>query len=150
MLAAWAVVFLVNLPVPVMFGSSLTEGNARLGMIVGTALLGLVGGVFCQRSYRICLGMNSGGLVVALTQVVAIPQFIAGMIGLTVSTALGLAEPNFDVPRYEMTLWAGGFVTTIVTGALLMGLALGIGLVFQLLGLGRERLKRIDNNPILE
>ncbi|MEW4568054.1 hypothetical protein AB1L88_09325 [Tautonia sp. JC769] len=150
MLAAWVVVFLVNLPVPVMFGNLLTEGNARLGMMMGTILLGLIGGIICQRSYRICLALNSGGLVVALTQFVAIPQFIAGSIGLLVSTTLGLADVNFDAGRDEMTLWGGGFVTTIVTGALLMGLALGIGLVFQLLGLGRDRLNRIEKPSIPE
>jgi hypothetical protein len=150
MLAAWVVVFLVNLPIPVMFGNALTEGNARLGMVMGTVLLGLVGGVFCQRSYRICLALNSGGWVVALTQFVAIPQFIAGSIGLLVSTTLGMADPNFDAGRNEMTLWAGGFVTTIVTGALLMGLALGIGLVFQLLGLGRRSIEPIEKKLSLE
>lgn len=150
LLFGWVVVFLVNLPIPVMFGSSLTEGNARIGMTVGTVLLGLVGGIFCQRSYRIGMAMTSGGLVVALTQVVAIPQFLAGAIGLMVSTTLGLADPNFDVGRNEMTLLPGGLVTTIVTGTLLMGLALGIGLVFQLLGLGRRSLQPIEKKATPE
>jgi hypothetical protein len=146
------IVFLVNLPIPVMFGGALTEGNARIGMTIGTVALGLVGGLFCRRSYRIALALTTGGVAVAITQVVAIPQFIAGSIGLMVSTTLGLADPNFfnDVASNEMTLWSGGLVTTLVTGSLLMGLALGIGLLFQLLGFGRGSVQTVEKRPTLE
>ncbi|WP_152051697.1 hypothetical protein [Tautonia marina] len=150
LLVGWVIVFLVNLPIPVMFGSALTEGNARIGMTVGTVALGLVGGLFCQRSYRIALALTAGGVAVAITQVIAIPQFIAGSIGLMVSTTLGLADPNFDVGSNEMTLWSGGLVTTLVTGSLLMGLALGIGLLFQLLGFGGGSVQTVEKPPTLE
>ncbi|WP_169976109.1 hypothetical protein [Tautonia rosea] len=145
LLVGWVIVFLSNLPIPVMFGSALTEGGARIGMTMGTVLLGLVGGIFCQRSYRIGLALTTGGLAVALTQVVAIPQFMAGMIGLMVSSALGLANADFDPASNSMTEWPGGLVTTLVTGTLLMGLALGIGLLFQVLGFGRRNINRIEN-----
>lgn len=150
LLAGWVIVFLVNLPIPVMFGSALTEGNARIGMTVGTVALGLVGGVFCRRSYRVALALTTGGVAVAITQVIAIPQVIAGSIGLMVSTTLGLADPNFDVAGSEITLWSGGLVTTLVTGSLLMGLALGIGLLFQLLGFGRGSIHAVEKPSTLE
>ncbi|RUL87884.1 hypothetical protein [Tautonia sociabilis] len=139
MLVGWLAVLLVNLPVPLMFGSWITDRDGTIGMGAAVVLLAGVGGWAILRSFRVGLALIVGGSAVALSQVVPMLQFVAGMIGVSLAKAIGLAEPGpWEEPTVPGVLGAaGGFVVTVVTGTLLLAVSLGIGLVLQVITPGR-------------
>jgi len=134
---AWVIVFLLNLPVPVMLGKDTISGAAgALGMTVGCLLWCGLGIVLCFGTLAKHVEATSlGGILVALSQVMPIVQMMSGMIAmgivslvgevLQVKVGFGDVPPFTDVTGVGRVALAG--CLTLITGLLLIGLAFVLG-----------------------
>lgn len=132
LLLGWAVVFSCNMIVPLLFGWDLTRDAGRGGLFAAGALL-LGGGLWLCRAWPTLGGpLVAGAVLVSLTQLLPILQIIAGLMGLRLARAFGQAVSlgEFDFDR--ITGGLGGFVATLVTGGLLIGVSAAIGLFLRL------------------
>lgn len=123
---AWAVVFGVNLIVPVILALSSTHGG-RAGIILAAILLFILSLRAIIRSERIWFALMSGGICVGLSQVMPILQIVAGLISLLV--AKGISGIDLD-PTNGKNVGLNepiGFVVTLLTGGLLLLAALLCG-----------------------
>jgi hypothetical protein len=121
---AWLAVFAWNLFVPLPLGLGVLKHGGRIGLSIAIALLVASGCYFCIASQRIGRVLVAGGIFIALTQSFPILQFLAGTIGLFLAAKFASVEQGG-------TTESAGFVATLVTGAILIGLSLGIGLVLR-------------------
>jgi hypothetical protein len=127
---AWAVVFALNLIVPLLCGWGMTQPSGRLGMLVAGILLLASGYWVCVSARHIGFALVNGGVAMALFQAFPILQLIAGSLGIELAEAIGLeVAAIFN----GITTAAGGFVVTITTGGLLMAAALVVGLALRAL-----------------
>lgn len=121
-------VFLLNLPLAVVVTLQESGGDAWIGVMLGLGVLGVLGVLVCSISEQVGLTMMLGGLGIALFQVVPILHGIAGFIALWVTFAAGISpQPG------EVTTWPAGFCISLVTGILLMKLAIGLGVLLLVL-----------------
>ena len=128
----WILVFPINLPLGLLLGSSMTDRGASIGMVLAVFGFGLLGGFLCTRPGRIAPALLVGGAVVSASQFVWVLHVIAGSIGMGVGYVAGVASRNEYGPGEAQGV-LGGLLVTAVTGALLMGVAIGLGLVAQVL-----------------
>jgi len=128
---AWTAVFLVNLPLPVLFGLSATENDGRAGMFVATLLLLILGFWVCATSGRAGRVLIVGGVLVGLSQFIPALQFAAGMASLGLGQALGQVKPHYGGEPGNVISEAGGFLVTLSTGDLLMTASVALGLLLQ-------------------
>ena len=123
---AWCVLFGFNLIVPGFLGWVMTSAHGRLGMLVAIALLLVIGLYTCSFGRKVAHSLNLGAAVVATTQVFPVLQMVAGLIGFAASGFLGqVVYDEFHPPEVISNL--GGFVATLVTGGILMGVNYGLG-----------------------
>ena len=134
---AWCAVFVLNLAVPLLFGWSLTERGGRVGMLVATAALFVVGSWLCASARRIAQALVTGGVAVGLGQVVPVVQIMAGSAGFHVVAAMGLEDAAVDLRG--LTNEPSGFIVTTTTGGLLMAIAIVVGLAARALFSARWR-----------
>ena len=127
----WLTVFALNLILPGFLGWQTTENGGRLGMLVGAAVLLTVGLWICSRAAKLGFALIIGGIAVALSQVIGILQMLAGISAYACAEALGLVESMQAGPHISNAI--GGFVITLITGALLMAAALVAGLMLRAL-----------------
>ncbi|WP_169976111.1 hypothetical protein [Tautonia rosea] len=121
-------VFLLNLPLAIVIALRNASGDAWIGVLLGLALLGLLGVLVCSISERVGFTMIVGGIGIALFQVVPILHGIAGLIALWLTFAAGLLpHPG------QVTTWPAGFCISLVTGMLLMKLSMGLGVLLLVL-----------------
>ncbi|HET6880105.1 MAG TPA: hypothetical protein VFI31_08115 [Pirellulales bacterium] len=119
----WFVVFLFNLGVPLIFGWPLTEEGGRSGLFAGALALFLLGCALCAWLRPAGRALVVGGVVVGLSQILPFLQIMAGVAGLSSIEILGFGRS----PHGDATL----FVVTVVTGGLLMAVALVVGLAVR-------------------
>lgn len=144
----WAMMFGINLIVPIMFSSLVVQESGAVGMIVGIVVLLSTGWWINYRSARLGRVLTIGGFFVAVSQLVPIAHVFAGMIGLTITTELGAAsQPGDDDPVGMIdSLW-GGFICTIITGTILALLALIIGWIVTAIGRAMTNRGKSEANP---
>ena len=137
-LAAGTVVFVANLVVPMLFATMfLDDAPGYLAILVACLVL-LFGG------WRIMVALPAysrsiliGALVVAASQLFPVLQLFAGMVGVGIATGFGMVNrpvgPSHDPDHMGIeTLTAcGAFVVTLVVGAILLALSVGIGVLFR-------------------
>ncbi|QDV34177.1 hypothetical protein [Tautonia plasticadhaerens] len=128
----WILVFPINLPLGLLLGSSMTDREATIGMGLAVTGFGLLGTFLCTRPGRVAPALLVGGAVVSASQFVWVLHVIAGSIGLAVGSRAGVVTPDEYGPG-EVVGVPGGLLVTAVTGALLMGVAVGLGLLAQVL-----------------
>jgi len=128
---AWLVVFLANLPVPLMFAWNLTMQHGRIGMAVAIVLCWYFGHRVGAKSRWIDRALVAGGIVVALSQVIGILHISAGVMSLEIGSRLGQVTSNEWGPREITEL--GGLLVTILTGGILMTVAMVCGSVICLI-----------------
>lgn len=134
----WTILFPINMLVPLAISGMLAEKNtdAIHGMGYACLLLYGLGLVFCARSRFLGRALCFGGLICALSHLFPLLQFICGSIGPAIAKYFGLVEhivsmvDDQDLGKDKLTTLAGGFVTTFITGALLILVALAIGAMF--------------------
>jgi vacuolar-type H+-ATPase subunit I/STV1 len=135
---SWLLIFLINLPVPVMFGWEVCSPAGRQAMVVTLVLLfgcsaWFVGSHAWYRVRLIC-----GGIMVAVSQLFPLLQIIAGSLGIWFVEKYGINPPrqpldDGDVrfPKFDMNVPAAILLTLFVGGTLLLA-ALIIGTIFRL------------------
>jgi hypothetical protein len=100
----WTLVFVGNLPVPMLFGLSIVgvEGGGW-GLFGGLAVLYWVGFALCLFRFRIGRSLVWGGGAVALTQVFPVVQLFSGAFGLGMWDEIGgqsfFSSEGFDATR---------------------------------------------------
>ncbi len=129
---AWLFVFAINMAVPLYFSHPVTEYHGRLGLLFGALLLLALGYYICAVNRRFSSALIVGGAIIAITQVFPVIQIIAGMLGMTVGKAMGLASLGDDHGVPQITTEEGGFIVTLVTGGILMAAAACSGMLLRL------------------
>jgi hypothetical protein len=119
----WVVVFVLNLVIPLMYGLSAARGDARFGMLLGIAILLALGCWASLASRTIGMALLVGGGIVALSQFLPALQILAGLIAVG---AAGIIDGTGG--RMAVGSFLGGLVATVVTGGILIGIALALGL----------------------
>lgn len=124
---AWAAVFFANLIVPVTLGLLPTDPVGRWGM--GTAIGGMLicGWLFCYAFPVLGRKLIAGSILTALSQVLPIAQFAAGIAGLAIASGLGLFVSGKDYEADHFINEFGSFVATMTTGTILVVGALMLG-----------------------
>ncbi|MEW4568053.1 hypothetical protein AB1L88_09320 [Tautonia sp. JC769] len=121
-------VFLLNLPLAASVTARESGGDAWIGVLPALVVLGLLGVGLCAISEQVGMTLLLGGTGIALFQVVPILHGIAGWIALWVTFAAGIT------PRPgQVTTWPAGFCISLVAGILLIKLAIGLGVLLQVL-----------------
>ena len=96
MLTAWVFVFGINLAVPLIFSSSMTDEHGKLGMFIAIVSLLACGCFACAVRRVFADALIIGGVVVGLLQIFPVLQILAGMFGMAAGSALGLADFGDD------------------------------------------------------
>lgn len=118
---AWGFVLLINLPIPLIFGSDVTKGIGAFGMLAGIAVVWLMGHFAVAHVCTIRMPLLVGGLCVAVSQGFPVAHIVAGMLAL--DTVAGGIDGAQSVPVV--------FAVTLLTAALLAVAALMIGFAFH-------------------
>lgn len=138
LLAGWTAVFLLNMPLPLLYGWIFTQNHGRAGMFAAAATLLLLGGWVCVTQRKLGLALVVGGAPLALSQIFPLAQFMAGLVALIIGDFFRQVE-NKDDTVGEVVSEPGGFLVTMITGSLLMGAALVLGLLLRALMPARWR-----------
>ena len=121
--AWWTLIYLLNLPLPLVLGGAVTDRGGKLGMALGVVVLWTVGLAVCAWSDWLRRAAIAGGFMVAITQFCFVLHFHAGVFALSswsrmTGEGMGIGGPLSEV---------GGFAVTVMTGQPLMFLALAVG-----------------------
>ena len=135
---AWLMVFLANLPIPLMFGWIFTAKHGRLGMAAAILLWWLMGHQICRTSRGFNLALVTGGLLVGLSQIFPILQSQAGAWSLGIGSKLGQVKPVHG-EEFMVLTELGGFLVTMLTGGILIAVALACGSVIRAITPGPSR-----------
>jgi hypothetical protein len=147
-LMAWWFVFVLNLPLPLLFGSSMMRTAGWLGMALAALVLMAAGTLACRLRRRLGQTLVVGGTLVALGQLMPVLQVVAGLFGMSAGKALGVLSPSADdLGPASITSEAGGFVVTFVTGGLLIVASLTVGLFLRLVTPRRRWGERPEPGP---
>ena len=128
---AWLTVFLANSPVPLFYAWFLTAKHGRIGMVAAIVLWWSLGHLVCKTNRRLGLSLVAGGILVALSQCFPLLQIIAGMVSLNIYGRLAQAVAGGSVRGPQEQTEFGGFLVTMLTGGMLMAVALGFGSVIR-------------------
>ena len=134
----WAIVFGLNMVLPLLFSVELTQHHGRLGMCAASLVLLIAGWVLCALSARTARKLILGAAIVALTQFFPILQIVTGSVSMGIAASFQLADGgggDLDPDEGgfpEITSELGGFMVTILVGGILLTFASLIGLVLSL------------------
>lgn len=127
----WLAVFALNLPLPLYLGAGATSGAGITGMISAVAVIFLSGMWLCWRFPRLVRIMTTGGFLTALSQIVPVLHFIAGLIGFGVADSLHLLEDDSGFGKISTARFLAGFTVTAVTAVILLVTAAVSGAVVR-------------------
>ena len=127
----WAFVFALNMALPLLFSSSVTQQRGKLGMSIAALFLLTSGCFICAAGRKHAAALISGGALVGLSQLFPFLQIIAGMLGMIVGQVLGLAYDGNDERSPQIISEFGGFVVTFVTGGILMAASASAGILLR-------------------
>lgn len=133
----WALVFILNLIVPLFFGWQETQKSGRAGMFVGILALMIFSSRANSASRPLERAWVLGGSLIAMTQFWPILAMFSGLFALGLTAHVGWAAGP-HVP--EVTCEAGGLLATLITGGLLMTVSFSVGMFLLLIfdGKGHE------------
>jgi hypothetical protein len=134
-LRSWVIVFLLNLPFPILLGWQICDRDGQVGMVTMLALMLAFSSWLVSANRWYGRRLIIGGICVAVSQFFPVLQFYVGMLGMYFVEALGLPprqNPNNDdfAPWLQLNLPAAMFLT-LFGGFVLMLVALGIGSLFS-------------------
>jgi hypothetical protein len=111
----WTVIFSLNLIVPLLLSTALTQDGGGVGVAFGIAALWMMGlaGCFLPRSFR--KSMLVGGSIAALTQIFPILQLLCGSIAIASwqkLTGLSVEKPDslIELSTFGITVLTGQFL----------------------------------------
>ncbi len=131
----FCLIFMLNLPFSFSMGMMVNAHQNTLIMLIGCAILLAIGCFIGKRRQRIAVSLTVGGLIVAPTQ---FAPFLQVMVGLVVVEGFGVATGLVESDEYGAAIhngispWAC-LIFTLLTGLILMGIALILGEVIRLL-----------------
>lgn len=128
--SAWILAVAINLPVPLMFGFSFTAaGAARLGMLIGIAVVYGTGVWICLHQASVMWRLIVGSVFTALSQIWPMLHMLVGIV------AMGISKFIFDADRERDQIEAIPEVvlTTLLTGIGLIVPSLVMGLIVLML-----------------
>ncbi len=137
---AWALAVLFNLPIPVMFGTTVTDvGAPGLGMVLGVAIIYLAGIWCCKKQAGVMWRLIVGSVFTAISQIWPVAQILTGLV------AMGISKIVFDFRRVgdQMSRISEVVSTTILTGLGLIAVSLFIGAILTVV----FRIKVFDIRP---
>lgn len=127
----WMIAFCINLPLPVMFGTSMTSSPGNFGMMIGCVIVNVTGLWLCWVSPYFMLRLSVGSIPVALSQFIAILHIFVGSAAVDVSRLI--FHPTADSPSGDMTRIDEVTLATILTGLGLIVPSTAIGYLAGLL-----------------
>ena len=128
--SAWFLAVAINLPAPLMFGFSFTAaGAARLGMLIGIAVVYGTGVWICLHQAAVMWRLIVGSVFTALSQIWPMLHMLVGIV------AMGISKFIFDADREPDQIEAIPEVvlTTLLTGIGLILPSIVMGLIFLML-----------------
>lgn len=135
--SAWALAVLINLPIPVMFGSDVARGELRIGMVIGVLAVYGVGAWCCTMRPSVMWRLIVGSGLTALSQFFPVLHLVVGTIAMGISRFV-FSELN---PAGEtLTRLSQVIASTILTG---VGLILP-SIIFGLVGIAIFRIRAFD------
>jgi hypothetical protein len=139
LVVAWVAVCVFNLPIPLLFASSIAKDVGRVGMSMAVLALLAAGCWICANARKVAVCVIVGAIPVALSQLFPIAQMFAGLIAMSLGQALGLVVLGNDEFGDHFVNEFGGFIVTLITGTSLMMLSAGVGFLLQRFVLARRR-----------
>ena len=130
--AAWVIIFLLNLPFPLFCGMDVTSGIATLGMFAAIVLLLSAGVVLCVRLPGVMRTLMIGSVVTAISQFLPLLQIVAGLLAISAAKVLGLLAVATQFGNMRTVSFFGGLLITLITAGIMMLVALGSGWILQL------------------
>lgn len=127
----WIAVVLFNLIAPLLIGWGMIDLAARFGLASAVVLVLGIGTLFCIQYPLLMLFTIRGAVLVGLTQVIPVLQFIVGILSAAFLTACGVI-PADQAPSRLAEGFVGGFLLTAVMGTQLLVLSLVIGVLMRL------------------
>lgn len=140
-----SLVFALNLLAPLGFAVLIARGAAWIGVAAAILLMLLLWLRLCATSDRVSRALEMGGWLLVFTQLFPVLQFIAGSVGVAMGDTLGLESLDWTVQRAT-----GGFVATITTGGILIGIAALCGGVASRLLSRRPRERAAIGSPLFD
>lgn len=127
----WVTMFLLNLPLPLMLGASVSSDSGEVGMAVCVLCLLAVGVVTCRRSPEVMRAISIGAAVTALSQFFPILHIVAGLFAFAAADTLGFGSEADELPLHAANSFVGGFIATLVTALIVLFVAAAIGALIQ-------------------
>lgn len=124
--SAWFLAVAINLPIPLMFGFSMTAEGAALGMLIGIAMVYLAGAWICLHRPEVMWRLIVGSAFTAIGQIWPILHMLVGMIAMGISKFLFNAGRETD----QINAIPEVVLTTLLTGIGLIMPSLVMGLMF--------------------
>lgn len=110
---AWVAVVLINLPVPLLFGSECCKEAATFGMPIGILTV-VVGGLWgCRQIPKAMKMLNSGAVITALSQFWPMFHIVIGSLAVGISQWLFEDSGNST----NLTKVPSATLATLITGA---------------------------------
>ena len=127
----WTVLFVVNLPLPVLFGATVTRGPARWGMVLIVAGVYAFGLLFCLNNPKRSKSLLAGSTMLALSQFVPVIHILAGLSAISVVSKSGMIsfDPEFVMGPTDSL--AAGAALTVITSGMLAVIAMLTGIVWM-------------------
>ncbi len=142
----WTLIYSANLITPLMMGSSEVSGWAWVGLILAILIYWVAGLFCCGKSREMTWVLIIGGIVVGFSQFYPFFQLITGVLALRVESWLRNAAPTPH--NGSITTLNGGFIATFMTGTLLIGVVIVIGVIsrgyWRLASVGGKRKPDLD------
>ncbi|CAN5613831.1 hypothetical protein BH11PLA2_BH11PLA2_46130 [soil metagenome] len=127
----WTRVFVANCLVPSFLGVMIFEHRGGfVGMFLGMLFLWLISLFLVNYSEFIYRSLILGGTNLAFTQIIPIPQMLAGTVALQLWYKIHSRPPGlYGLSEDPIMSEVGGFVVTILVGQPLLAFALIIGAI---------------------
>lgn len=130
---AWCFAWLLNMPVPAIFGWGGTSGGGRVGMFAGILALMSLGSVATHRWSSFGKPLVVGGFLFSLTQFYPVIQIWCGILTQVLMDSLGFDPSIGSGMEGDGGLgFAGGLLATLICGGMLLACCCTIALVIWL------------------
>ena len=137
LLWAWGLVFLLNLPVPIILAMPFTTRYSLFGLVAIVALFLSLGLVVCRRFAGFGQCLVAGGLLTALSQFIPFLQLFSGLVAINSAQSFGFTidnpQSNDGAIRFLLPSMLGVIWTALVTASIIGGCAISLGLILKML-----------------
>lgn len=123
----WTLVFVANLPVPLIFGLWATSKAGVWGMVGALVVLYWIGFALCLFGFRVSRSLVCGALVLAVLQFVPLPQFLAGAAALKFTETVCGRAPDRELPATQVESELEAFFAVLLSAQPLWIIAILIG-----------------------